>query len=195
MKFIILVAATIFLFACQSSTSSNPTSGEKIDLSLYEATTVNSGDLQQVLRKNTAGVILEEGFVKNGVKTGTWVTYHEQEEGIIKTLASYIDGVPNGIFVEMDRFGRLLSKTKYKNGVYHGEGAKYSFSRTVESYNYKEGQLDGLYRRWYDNTGELQMEAHYKNGELHGKMTQYDKEGKVTIEYVYENGKKVEGED
>ncbi|MEM1328609.1 MAG: hypothetical protein AAGI23_21820 [Bacteroidota bacterium] len=196
MKYTGLIFAAWFFVACEKTTTPNAavpaaSEGEKVNLSLYEVEEVEGSSLQLVLRRNNTGKIIEEGFVKNGVKTGTWVTYHEKDASA-KTIASYIDGVLNGIFLEMDRYGRLLSKTKYKNGVFHGEGAKYSFARTTESYNYKNGKLDGIYRRWYDNTGELQMEAHYKDGELHGKMTQYNKAGGVIIEYVYENGMKVE---
>ena len=52
--------------------------------------------------------------------------------------------------------------------------------------NYEDGLLDGLsVRKSADGSW---VEANYKSGKLHGKMTFYDGNGKVRSVMNYENG-------
>ncbi|MEL6717546.1 MAG: hypothetical protein AAFP82_02435 [Bacteroidota bacterium] len=189
MRISILLGLLIFLMACEQK-SSAPASGEQVDLRLYDVEEV-SNDLQRAVMKDVNGNLVEEGFIRNGVKTGTWVKYHPEGKSI-KSMASYIDGQLNGVFLEMDQHNRILSRVGYKNGIYHGPGAKYRTNRPVEEFTYKDGKLDGKFKQYDDRYGTLIKEVDYKDGEIHGRMVQYNRDEEVILEYRYENGKKVE---
>ncbi|MEN0051243.1 MAG: hypothetical protein AAF806_29530 [Bacteroidota bacterium] len=189
MRTYILLGFITFLASCNQS-SSAPTGTTQVDLRLYEVEEIGNG-LQRAIMKDINGSLVEEGFVKNGIKTGTWVQYHPEGKSI-KTIASYIDGQLNGVYLEMDKHNRIVSRIGYKNGIYHGPGAKYRTNRPVEEFVYKDGKLHGKYKQYDDRYGTLVKEVDYKDGEIHGRMVQYNREEEVVLEYKYENGKKVE---
>ena len=81
-----------------------------------------------------------------------------------------------------------------ESSVLYLKGEKSPFSGSVEKNStsrlsvdkYEDGLLDGLsIRKSADGSW---VEANYKAGKLHGKMTFYDKSGKVRSEMNYENG-------
>ncbi|OGX05971.1 MAG: hypothetical protein A2Z88_02775 [Omnitrophica WOR_2 bacterium GWA2_47_8] len=45
---------------------------------------------------------------------------------------------------------------------------------------------DGTHKTYYD-TGEKQYESHYKDGELQGLTTEYEKNGTVKAKYQFEH--------
>ena len=106
MRTCILLGLITFLLACEQP-SSAPASGDQVDLRLYEVEEDGSG-LQRAIMIDVNGSLVEEGFVRNGVKTGTWVKYHPEGKSI-KSIASYIDGQLNGVFVEMDKHNQELA--------------------------------------------------------------------------------------
>jgi len=189
MKTYVLFGLLTVLMACDQK-STTPASGEQVDLRLYEVEEV-SNDLQRAVMKDVNGNLVEEGFIRNGIKAGTWVKYHADGKGI-KSMASYIDGQLNGVFLEMDQHNRILSRIGYKNGIYHGPGAKYRTNRPVEEFEYKNGKLHGKFKQYDDRYGTLIKEVDYKDGEVHGRMVQYNRDEEVVLEYKYENGKKIE---
>ncbi|MCP5116735.1 MAG: hypothetical protein GY953_38400 [bacterium] len=67
-----------------------------------------------------------------------------------------------------------------------------------KSYQFKDGQLHGLVREWYEN-GQMSGKKFYKEGKRHGKTEYWDEEGKLTATKIYkddvhvdEDGKPVE---
>jgi len=44
----------------------------------------------------------------------------------------------------------------------------------------------------YFRTGQLQLEASYYNNMLHGRYREYNRDGKLVLNYLYENNKRVE---
>ncbi|MEM8526282.1 MAG: hypothetical protein AAGG68_16695 [Bacteroidota bacterium] len=185
MKIYTLLGLFIFLMtSCGQQTTSR--TGEQVNLAGYEIEKGNNG-LERAAMKDVNGVVVEEGFVRNGGKEGTWVKYHPNGKGI-KSVAAYIDGQLNGIFIEFDQQNRMISRIGYKDGVYHGPGAKYRTNRPVEEFTYKNGKLEGKYLQYDDRYGNLIKEIDYKDGKVHGRMVQYNREGDVVSEYKYENG-------
>ena len=59
-----------------------------------------------------------------------------------------------------------------------------------ESY-YVNGELEGKYTEYYKN-GKIEEEGTYKDGELEGKYFHYNKEGSIKKEEIYKNGELVE---
>lgn len=81
------------------------------------------------------------------------------------TTVYLIDGSPNNIRVEANRYNAPYFSAEYKDGKLHGK---------LSLYYYGDGMLD--------------VEANYKNGELHGKIIKYDYRGRRALEVNYKDG-------
>ena len=187
---LLVLGFSSFLVSCQKTANDSSPVKATMDGFIVEATLDNN--IQKVVMRDNSGRLLEEGFVKNGVKEGVWLTY-DPERGI-KTLTTYIDGKLNGTYLEFDRQLSMVANTNYLNNQFHGAVTKYKFGRPIEIFNYKNGQLDGFYRSYFENTGKIQVEAAYKNGKQDGIMRYYNTNEELIMEYVYKNGEKVSGE-
>ena len=60
----------------------------------------------------------------------------------------------------------------------------------IKSQNTEGGPYTGRqeHTEWYDN-GNLKSEISYENGKINGKAIKYNKEGEITEEKTYLNGK------
>jgi antitoxin component YwqK of YwqJK toxin-antitoxin module len=186
-KVYMIAMLCLLAMACQQSTSTRPEAA--VDLKNFEEEPLKGTAVKRVVRRGPNDKIIEEGFVRNGLKDGAWITY--DEEGKVVTVTTYIEGQLNGIHLELDKSYRLVSTTGYKNNDFHGSAKKYKFSRVTEELPYENGKLEGLYKKFYENNGQPQVEANYKNGLQHGIMKQFNSEGKQIMEIVYENGKQL----
>ena len=162
------------------------------DLTGFTTTKIAGGAGLKAEKKDALGNIIEEGILINGAKNGSWITYHEGKEKVIKTMANYVNNELNGVYLTLSSRGQIETLTTYTNGVFDGNFAKFRFGNIEESGIYVNGQIDGIYKKFYP-TRKIQMEAEYKNGKQHGFYKYYDEEGKVVVEYQYENGEKVAG--
>ncbi len=188
--FFVGLFSCLMLIACNQQ----PKAKENFSAEGYEITELGNG-LQEAVKKDPAsGQPLEEGLLLHGKKEGTWVTYHPNNDKLIpKSIQSYINGQPSGILIEYGNRGQLEKIAHYLNGQLHGRYATYDYGRLKEVRHYKHGQLDGLFSKYYPKTDKLQSTAEFKDGKQHGMYRYYDEEGNVTLEYEYQNGKKVRG--
>ncbi len=186
-KVYVAVMFCLLSITCQQNTSKRPEA--TVDLKNYEEEALKGTSVKRVVRRSLEGKIMEEGFVRDGQKEGAWITY--DDEGKVMSVTTYIEGQLNGIHLELDKTYRLVSTTGYKNNDFHGAAKKYKFSRVTEELPYENGKLDGLYKKFYENNGQPQIEANYKNGLQHGIMKQFNSEGRQIMEVVYENGKQL----
>jgi antitoxin component YwqK of YwqJK toxin-antitoxin module len=173
-----------FLFACGSAT------GPKYDTQGYETESIGGG-AEFATFKDANGWYLAKGTLRNGVRNGSWLGFHENSNKI-KTLTSYMNGVKNGIQINFNDRGQIESVSEFKNDELHGLKATYKFGRPTEETNYNNGKMDGQFAL-YDGQGKLQRKGTLKNGEYHGKLQYFDEGGRVIMEYEYENGKKISG--
>ncbi len=198
MKFLQLtffLLSFIFTFSCTSSGGSPEIATEPVEEfnpNSYIITNVEGSEIQRAERKAADGSVIEEGFLKNGEKTGTWVVYHPNST-VPKTVVSYVDGKYNGIYLEFNNRGYLELRADYANNLLDGPWAKYRFGRPTHEATYKDGKLNGVYREYVANTGKLQKEITYQEGVMNGPYRFYNEQGAVTLEYEYQNGKKVGG--
>lgn len=191
MKQLFILLFSISFIACNDSGSSASSAAE--DTSAYTLESLQGTDTKQATKEGENGFLSELGYFKNGKKTGNWVTYHPGKL-TPKTITSYVDGALNGLFMEFNERGQVVSMVTYKDNVYHGPYGRYKFSRPLEEGNYNNNQLDGLRKTYYENNGKIQAETEYKNGKQHGAHRNYNESGQVILEYQYENGEKVSGE-
>lgn len=188
MRLLLFASVGILLFtACQPGSQGTeiPT-----DLSEYELTDVPGEGLQRVEKKYEDGALLEEGYLLNGQRTGTWFTY-ELDSPYPQKIMTYAGGMANGPYFELNERGQIELKAYYKNNQLHGRWATYKFNRVIKEANYQNGQLDGVYREYQIGNGKIQKEIQYKNGQIDGRYLFYDEEGNVMLDYQYKNGKKI----
>lgn len=153
---------------------------------------VDGTDTKMIENRDANGMLKESGALLNGLKTGTWTTYHSDQR--VKTISTYVGGKLNGLYMEMTERGMIELQAFYKNGLLEGPYNKYkSGSRKLEERNYLAGELHGVYRKYDDRKNKLQQEIHYKNGIQDGLFRYFDEEGNITMEYTYKDGKKVSG--
>jgi len=184
---ILILAAA--LWSCNGGGSA---SAPTVDSSGYALEDIPGLSAKIATKHNEAGVLIEEGLLINGVKTGTWVTYHPDTR-FPATITSYEGGVNNGPYMEFNQRGQLSLRATYRNNLLHGLWGKYSFGRVEEESNYKDGQLHGMHRAYQKRDGKLQSEAEYKDGKQDGVYRFFNEEGEVTLEYQFKNGEKVSG--
>ncbi len=190
MRNLFYLIAIVLLYSCDNAAAGG--AGEGVDTSNYEITDVPGAEVKRAVRRDPAGNVLEEGFLRNGVKTGAWVVY-EEGGSFPSKIISYIDGKYNGAYFEFNDRGQVDLKATYLDNKLDGPWGKYRFSRPEEEAYYRNGQLDGTYKKFFVRTGKLQSTIDYKNGVQDGLYRVYNEDGQITLEYEYRNGEKVGG--
>ena len=197
MKNMVLLSSFLFLlFSCGDGntdvSSSFPGAGvQSIDLTGFDVTDLPGG-YQQVVRKDANGKITEEGIVRDGKRNGTWVIYNDRRP-LAKSVANFVDDQYSGTYLEFSNTGQLELICHYRANKLHGKFIKVKNTRKLEEGYYEEGELDGIYKKYYPNKETLQQEVSYKMGKLHGPSKYYNEEGQLVMEYEYKNGKKISG--
>jgi len=193
MRNLIFAAILISFQACQTPTESSADT-KTTNWGGYELENVEGTDYKIALKKGDGGEILERGIIRNFMRNGAWMTYHQGEDtGKIKTLVTYMDDQYNGVYLELSDRGQLKLEATYANNKLNGRWAKYHAGWLKEEANYKNGQLDGVYKAYYDGSKQLLKEAEYKNGVQEGFYKQYGEDGKLLLEYVFKGGQKIDG--
>lgn len=155
----------------------------------YEMEDAGNG-LSLATKKDAAGNILEQGFMKNGKKQGTWKIY-EKKFLFPKYMVSYVDGAYNGPFFEYTERGQVEVQSNYKNNKLHGHWGQYKFGKKIKEANYTDGLLDGFYKEFNQRDESPKIEANYKMGKQDGAMKYYDDKGQVVLEYTFRNGEQI----
>lgn len=198
----LLILSILMLGLSQCKPSDGSTSGNAATTS-ENASSVAGGNadfmteqipgtqVQRVHRKNQVGLIVEEGFMSNGVKTGMWTTYGNENE--VSSVKHYVNGKLEGPALTLSFRSQVEQRENYRQDKLHGPWYSYKFGRLTEERHYVNGQLEGMVRTYDDRTFKIKQEAEYKNGVLDGTIRYYNEDGKVTLEYVYKNGEKVSG--
>ncbi len=189
MSLYVMVFVAFYLASCNSSSA--PTSAAKVDLSIYTTENVPGTSLKKISRTHSSGDIYEEGFVKDGVREGTWIVYYPNN-GYIQTVSSYVNGVFTGPYIEFDERGRLLKQANYMNNELHGLYGEFKTGRPIKKIMYNNGAINGFVKE-YNSRAELIKETIYKNNVLDGYMRHFNEDGKVVLEYIYKNGEKISG--
>lgn len=177
--------------ACGGTNSSSAPVASTVDLTGFEQINVGGGAVKAI-KKDAGGVIIEEGILINGMKNGSWITYHPDQTDRIKSLANYVNNSLSGQYFTFSKRGQIETQTSYANGQYDGIYTKFRFGNIEETATYVNGQMDGTFKQFYNNN-KLKLEAQYKDGKQHGSYKYYDEEGNILMEYEYANGEKVSG--
>ena len=80
----------------------------------------------------------------------------------------------------------------YKGEPYSGEIIyNYRNGQLKEKKNYKDGQLDGLFEEYYENSSQLLLRENYKDGQEDGLQVVYYFNGQVQTKSNYKDGREV----
>lgn len=172
-------------FACSSKQN-----GPQFDLKSYKTETIAS-NAQLVSYQDDDLFYLATGTVIDGTRNGAWVTYHPQTNKI-KSITNYVNGVKNGIQINMNDRGQIVSMIGYKNDIKNGIEANYDLGRPTDETSYANGILDGPFAI-YNSREIIQRKGFFKNGKQHDKLQYFDESGNLTLEYLYNNGEKLSG--
>jgi antitoxin component YwqK of YwqJK toxin-antitoxin module len=121
--------------------------------------------------------------------------------GNIKTVASYKDGVPEGVRREYSEDGRILATYVFDEGVITGQGIMneqgirtgpwkelYPDGKTKAEGMYKDGKKTGRWKYYYPD-GTIEQEGAYDDdGNLTGEWKWYYNSGKLMRQESYLNG-------
>lgn len=187
MKNLVLLLLITLLTACGTKNTGTAGTG---DLSAFKIFSLESGG-EQAKKMDSAGNVLEEGYLLNGKRNGAWIKYHDENHRI-KSITHYSNNELNGPYIELNNRGQIESRAGYVNGQLDGLKAVYKFGRATTETEYKNGVINGKHKE-YNNSGKIQKEVDFKNGVQDGQLKYYDEEGNVTLEYTYKNGEKIDG--
>lgn len=190
-----LFLACILIFSCNGSEGEVPVavvSNPSADMPGFYEEEVPGTDLRRFYKEDEAGNIVEDGFMKDGLKQGPWLTY-ERPWNFPKTLTHYEKGVVNGIYLSFSPTGQIDLKTFYKDNKLDGPWIRYKSGRKEASATYVNGELHGVYREYMALLQKLEKEIYYKNGLQDGLFRHFNSDGQIILEYTYKKGEKVSG--
>lgn len=117
------------------------------------------------------------GRYVHGRREGAWRSWHEN--GKVWVDATYVGGVPHGLWTETDASGAKLFEGIYDHGLLEGPWKTWHPDGKLRAEGTSHaGKLDGKLTE-YLASGERE-ERSYKANRLHGPLIDYDATGKVT---------------
>lgn len=108
--------------------------------------------------------VFAEYTLLNGKINGQLKIYYE--DGTLKKIGTYSNGIENGLFKEYDEYGDI----EYE-------------------YNMSNGELSGSFKTYYTNE-KISKSGFNLKGKEHGNIIEYDEYGVKVAEYEMANGKK-----
>src|SRR5690606_21906072 len=155
------------------------------DLSGLTYTDIPGATEQYARQLGPNGEVQIEGFMKDGQKTGMWIQY--TPEGDVELINHYVNGQLEGTALRMTFRNQVDLRTHYRQGKLHGPYLAYKFGKVIESRNYEDGMLHGLYQIYDERTFQVKQEMEYKHDKLDGYFRYYNEAGAVTLEYEYKD--------
>jgi uncharacterized protein len=129
----------------------------------------------------------EEGTYKDNERDGEWVSLYD---GILYARKSYQDGALEGKYISYNSDGGVSVEKTYVNDELTFEKFYLHTNGQLSS----EGHFGDDFTNYksYNEKGLLTSESYFVDGERDGRWVEYDDEGNITDEDIYENGVCVE---
>jgi uncharacterized protein len=131
---------------------------------------------------------ISKGIYLNDQKDGNWISYGAN--GNLMKIEAFSKGLHEGIFVEIDQRGYLVSEMYYENNLLEGTAKKYFYGTNPASViDYKHGKINGKKKVYYENNaGKLTEESEYVNDVKDGPSNFFAVNGDPIAEFMYKNG-------
>ena len=116
-------------------------------------------------------------------------TYHDNGR---KKEVYYVDRIykqTQGLYLNYNEYGKLLSKLYYKNGKLEGLCTKYhdNGQKDTEA-EYKNGRREGKLKSWFYN-GQISHDLEFKNDNPDKRVMIWHETGQIKFKGWYEKGK------
>ena len=146
---------------------------------------VDSKGLKQGKWEEKSSTGTSKGLFVNDLKDGLWVSYGTN--GNLTKIENFSKGRHEGIVVEIDQRGYLLSETYYENDLPEGIAKRYFYgSNPASVISYHQGKKNGPYKVYYENSaGKLMEESNYVNDIKDGLSKWFTIKGDLVAEYNY----------
>jgi uncharacterized protein len=109
--------------------------------------------------------------------------------GLTQAEGEMKDGQNHGEWTYYNRYGRVVNKLKYVNGLLQGNAVEYfPTGETKYTYSFKDNERDGYFKEFYQN-GKLKLEGWYLSGSVEQRWLSYFADGKFESDHYYLFGK------
>jgi hypothetical protein len=87
--------------------------------------------------------------------------------------------------------GSLLRQADFVDGLIHGTQTVYDSRGIKQTFYYEHGVPNGVHQIYY-KSGPVRLEEYLKDGQRHGLQTRRDRDGRITRQYCYQDGRLVD---
>ena len=135
--------------------------------------------------KTSSGMM--KGSYLDDQKSGCWTSY--ASDGKLIRIEHFDKGLRDGIAVDIDQRGYLVSEIYFVNNLIEGTAKKYFYGTNPASLiDYVHGKINGKKKIYYENSaGKIQEESEYKDDLKNGTSNYYTIVGDPVAEYIYVN--------
>jgi antitoxin component YwqK of YwqJK toxin-antitoxin module len=149
--------------------------------------TDSQGKKQGVWEEKTAAGILS-GTYTDDQKDGCWTSY--AGDGKLIRIEHFSKGLRDGIAVDIDQRGYLVSESYFVNNLLEGTAKRFYYGTNPASLiDYVHGKINGKKKVYYENSaGKIQEESDYKDDVKQGPSKYYTIKGDLIAEYNYVDG-------
>ncbi len=169
LTFLLMAFAISFTFA---QTADNKTDAKGLKQGYWE-------------EKSPAGT--SKGAYLNDQKDGCWTSYAHDNKLI--RIEHFNKGLRDGIAVDIDQRGYLVSEYYYVNNLLEGTAKRFFYGTNPASLiDYVHGKMNGKKKIYYENSaGKIQEESDYKDDVKDGQSNYFSINGDPVAEYIYVN--------
>lgn len=127
------------------------------------------------------------GSFTDDQKDGCWTGY--SNDGKLIRVENFKHGIRDGIAIDIDQRGYLVSEMYYFNNQLEGTAKKFFYgTNPASSIDYLHGKMNGKKRLYYENSaGKLMEESEYKDDLKNGPSNFFTISGDPIAEYTYVN--------
>lgn len=152
-----------------------------------------NGNLVRIIYKNYDTKVIGEENYLNGKLNGIRKKYKIDDDGkdVMLLEETWQNGKLNGTKKVYNSNGGILSETNYKDDMRHGVSKDYWANGVLASeVSFFYDELHGALKRFYIN-GQLRTEENYYHDENTGVSRNYDDQGHLISETIYEDGEPI----
>ena len=173
-----LLTVLVLFTACSShirKIETDPDTGYQAEYSIDKKTNMHDGPY---IKKDSAGILLEKGTLKQGVQVGIREIYFK--DGKVNVRERYVNGQLDDLYEYFHPNGQVQLKGYYVNGEMYGMWRKWTLEgKLIEEVMMAANEENGPFTEYYPN-GKIQAQGAYLHGENEsGTLKLYNESGEL----------------